>query len=290
MNRLDLQHQKDGKARFDHIYDLPDPREYFTVLRGLDYQIPQHARGVFDALVAARRAQDGDGQVTVADLCCSYGINAALLRCDLTLGELYERYCSPELAGLSSAGLAAADADFFRSRQRERPPRFIGLDCAGNAVAYALQAGLLDVGAAQNLESTPPSDPLARALAEVDVVTVTGGIGYISERTFHRVLGCVQPPRRPWVAAFALRMVPYRPVAEALAGEGLVTERASRTFPQRRFADARERDYVLGELQAMGVDPAGREAEGWYHASFYLSRPAEQANAVALETLLDGLV
>ena len=41
------------------------------------------------------------------DVCCSYGINAALLKHELTLNDLYARYGSGELAGLSSEELTA---------------------------------------------------------------------------------------------------------------------------------------------------------------------------------------
>ena len=90
----------------------------------------------------------------------------------------------------------------------------------------------------------------------------------------------------PWVAAFAVRFVDYAPIAAVLERHGLVTEKLSvRTFPQRRFENDGERDHVLRELAAAGIDPAGKEDSGWYHADFYLSRTAAEA-AVPLDELL----
>jgi hypothetical protein len=97
-----------------------------------------------------------------------------------------------------------------------------------------------------------------------------GGVGYIGARTIGAILEA--GGARPWVAAFALRLVDYRPIAEALATHGFVTETLDRTFPQRRFVDDEERDYVLAELDELGIPPAGEE-DGHYLAVLHLSRP-----------------
>ena len=83
-----------------------------------------------------------------------------------------------------------------------------------------------------------------------------------------------------------MRWVSYERITEILSRYGLVTEKlASRTFLQRRFIDGTEREYVLEELAKIGVDPTGKEDKGWYHADFYLSRPAEETK-IPLERLL----
>jgi hypothetical protein len=35
----------------------------------------------------------------------------------------------------------------------------------------------------------------------------------------------------------------------------------------------------------MGVDPAGKEEEGWYHADLYLSRPAGEVSKAPVDEL-----
>ena len=113
------QHNEQSKANFDGVYDLPDPRGYFEALGSLNYQAPEHGRRVFSALLGAMQ---GDGNPPkVLDLCCSYGVNAALLKHDLALDDLYERYSSPELAGLSGEELASFDAGFYANL--EKPDR-----------------------------------------------------------------------------------------------------------------------------------------------------------------------
>lgn len=222
----------------------------------------------------------------MVDLCCSYGINAALLKYDVALDDLYDRYSSDNLL-LSGDELAESDAAYYADREKEDAPRVVGVDAAGNAVSYALKAGLLDAGAGEDLENEPPSEALRREVSGADLFTVTGGIGYISERTFDRLLGCVDERRDPWVAVLALRWVSYDKISEVLGGYGLVTEKLEgHTFEQRRFADEEEQEYVCGELESMGIDTEGKEGDGSYHAEFYLSRPEEQASEASVGELV----
>ncbi len=278
-----------GKADFDDIYDQPDPRAYFHGLSGLDYEIPQQAQPVFGALLGALRERAPGGEpARVLDICCSYGINAALLRHDVSLDDLFDRYTSADCESVSAAELAAADADFFARRRRPDPVSVSGLDAAANAVTYACQVGLLEHGWAENLEEAAPSAAMADDLAGIDLVTITGGGSYITERTIGRVVEAGPAGSRPWVAAFVLRMIDYERVAERLERLGMVTERLSRTFPQRRFASASERDAALLDVSARGLDVGGLEETGRYYADLYVSRPAADAAGQPLEELLDA--
>ena len=60
-------------------------------------------------------------------------------------------------------------------------------------------------------------------------------------------------------------------------------QRIFHTFLHLRFTGDEEREHVLGELAK--VETTGKEAEGWHHANFYLSRPAEEAETT-IEPLL----
>jgi len=282
-------HDIEGKASFDDAYESADPREYFETLGRLDYMAPQNGHLFFPTLIEAKKPDGGRiEEVTIVDLACSYGVNGALLKYDVTLDDLYERYRSEELAGLSTEELAGTDVEFFGSRKREASPSVVGIDVAENAVRYALRAGLIDEGFAENLEEDEPTDALKKAVAAGDLLTVTGGIGYVSESTFDRLLGCMtEEGGVPWVATFPTRMVDYGPIIEVLSKYGLVTEKLpDRTFVQRRFESDDEQEYVLRELESMGIDPEGREATGYYHTEFYLSRPSDHASEIPIDVLL----
>ncbi|KUL40909.1 hypothetical protein ADL22_14675 [Streptomyces sp. NRRL F-4489] len=278
-----------GKAHFESIYNCPDPRRYFSTLHPLDYQIPHHGQAVFRALADALRRRRGDRPpLRVVDLCCSYGVNAALLNHRVTLDDLYRRYAQGGAGTAAGERLARADRAYFAGRRLPGAARVTGIDAAEHAVGYAEAAGLLDRGFAENLELAAPGPALCRELAGTELITVTGGVGYITARTFGHLVDCVAAP--PWVAAFVLRTVSYRPISEVLARAGLVTERVTtRTFRQRRFADDAERRAALDALAARGLTVGGKEADGFYHAELYVSRPAADVAALPLAELLPAL-
>lgn len=278
-------HQKAGKASFEHIYDLEDPREYFNTLGSMGYAAPRHGYDLFSTL--AENMGPAGEELTIVDVCCSYGINGALLKYDVDLEDLYARYGSDEAARMTSEELAESDREFYGARHRKDAPRVIGLDVAENAIAYGVSAGMLDDGVAENLEDHEPSEKLRRLVSDADLITVTGGVGYITGSTFERLLQSLPEGKKPWIAALALRWVDFGPLAELFSRYGYVTERLEgHTFEQRRFADEAEQEYVCDELSKMGVSPEGKENEGSYHAYFYLSRPADEATGARVEELV----
>ena len=146
---------------------------------------------------------------------------------------------------------------------------------------------MIDEGGVANLEERPLPDLAKPELAEVDLMTSTVCVGYITEKSFERLLPAVTKGRPPWLANCVLRLFPFDPIAAMLSDWGYVTEKLEdRTFKQRRFVSEGEREQVLQQLREQGVDPAGKEAEGHLHAEFYLSRPAVDAKGASVETLL----
>lgn len=275
------------KADFGSIYDQPDPRAYFNTLAQFDYAIPQEGASVFRRLM-----EDGSahlrGAPTLLDVCCSYGIVSALLKTDLDIGDIYRHYAGPEVASMSNAEITAADRKLLQDHHRVGGPRVIGLDIAKNAVDYAVAIGALDAGVAENLEQDEPSPQLSDLMADVDLITTTGGIGYVTERTFDRLLAAAEPSTR--VAAFCLRTYDYGPIAHRLAERGLQTECSTRTFRQRRFVDAEEQAWALERVRERGLDPAGKEDDGYYHAELYLSRLPDEVAERSLDEILPPLV
>ena len=163
----------------------------------------------------------------------------------------------------------------------------LGLDAAPSAIAYGTEVGLLDGGWAENLESDSPSESLRKGVHDVGVVTCTGGVGYIGAPTFGALLDLMDDPGRLWLAVFVLRVFDYDEIIATLSERGLVTEQVlGRTFLQRRFADEQEQEAAVHDVRARGLDPAGKEADGWFHADCFITRPAAAARDVSLESLL----
>ncbi len=270
------------KTDFDSIYDRPDPRAYYATLAPLDYAIPQHGCDVAARLLEDLRETRPDP--TVLDVCCSYGVLAMLLKTDLDLGKLTEHYGDPDKVELSTEEMAAADRRVLEEHRHPRAPRMLGLDVAANAVAYAVGTGALDDGAVENLEADEPTDRLVDLLSGVDLVTTTGGVGYVTDRTFDHLARLT--PDSTWFATFCLRTYDFTPVAEALSRHGLRTETAAATRRQRRFTDPDEQQWAVTAAAALGFDPTGKEEQGYYHAQLHVSRPEAVAAATPLAELL----
>jgi hypothetical protein len=274
-----------GKIDLNGIYDQPDPRDYYETLTNLGYCIPDEAAPVFRSVVAGERAARAIDRLTVVDVGCSYGVNAAILKQGRSMAELYSAYGSRQAGMLSRRELIARDRGRPHSEGGDAGLTFIGLDVAARAVGYACQAGILDSAIATNLEGHPPTADEADILAPSDLVISTGAIGYVGAPTFDHILDACKRP--PWLALFALRMFPVDAIAEALTRRGYaVFKLAGRTFKQRRFAGRTESKEVLANLGSLGIDPTGLEAEGWYHAEFFFARPESESAPLPIAGLV----
>jgi SAM-dependent methyltransferase len=264
-----------GKASFDDIYDRPDPRAYYARMSDLDYRIPELAKPFFQQQIREFRASARVAVPTVLDIGCSYGVNAALLRFDTTIGELAEHYA---VADIDRAGLIRRDLARVASRAAADDVRFLGMDASRPALDYAREAGLLHDVVHADLESGEPTDEQRALLATADLVVSTGCIGYVTEKTLTRV-ATAHPRRRPWMAHFVLRMFDFAPIEAELAALGYRTEQAPGLYEQRRFASPAEQAQVLNTLSANGIDTTGREDQGWLYANLYVSRPLPKHHA-----------
>lgn len=274
------------KTNFDDLYTANDPREYFKYLGQLDYIIPHIAQPIFDQIIRAH-AQVQSKPVTVVDLGCSYGVNGALMKYDLEYEALRQRYASPALQQLSSEEVLELDRAYYMAWPRNRGVRVIGLDISENAVRYAQAAGTVDRGLAIDLETQDPSRDEAEVLAGADLIVSTGCVGYVTGKTFERVVRLARRGRQPWVISFVLRMFPFDRIEATLAEHGLVTEKfEGATFVQRRFASQAEMEATVQAVEALGIDTRGREADGLYHADLYVSRPREEIERSPLSNLV----
>jgi SAM-dependent methyltransferase len=264
-----------GKASFDDIYDRPDPRAYYARMSDLDYRIPELAKPFFQQQIREFRASARVAVPTVLDIGCSYGVNAALLRFDTTIGELAEHYA---VAHIDRAGLIRRDLARVAARAVADDVRFLGMDASRPALDYAREAGLLHDVVHADLESGEPTDEQRALLATADLVVSTGCIGYVTEKTLTRV-ATAHPRRRPWMAHFVLRMFDFAPIEAELAALGYRTEQAPGLYEQRRFASPAEQAQVLNTLSVNGIDTTGREDRGWLYANLYVSRPLPKHHA-----------
>jgi hypothetical protein len=189
------------------------------------------------------------------------------------------------MRAISSEALVRLDRNFYAAWPDVGLARFFGLDVSAPAINYATGVGLIEQGVVADLENETLSTEGARTIRDADVILSTGCIGYVTEKTFDKILDATETP--PWIISFVLRMFPYDSLAAAFAKRGLVTERLTgATFIQRRFRDAEEFEGCLATLAALGIDATGLESEGLFHADLILSRPEADARAIRLEDIV----
>jgi len=276
----------EAKVNMDHIYDHNDPRAYFRELKRLEYVIPSTAKPIFQKLISRRREHQDD-TIQLLDLGCSYGVNAALLKHDLSMPELYEHWGQERFVDATPKEVVDHDRRYFSDLEEPENIEVFGLDVAENAVVYAEQSGLLNGSLAVNLETEPLSETAAEELSEVDMVMSTGCVGYVTEKSFNHLLPAVTQGQPAWMANFVLRMFPFDAIEETLGDHGYITEKLEgQTFRQRQFSSAEEQQQVVEQLHEKGIDPTGKEMDGHLIAEFYLSRPANEVAEVPIERLL----
>lgn len=287
ISKISYDSANSGKENFEDTYNRLDPRSYFQTLGALDYAIPERAAPVFLRVFDAFATNRKRDALTVLDIGCSYGINAAVLKYGRRMSELRDHYDAFDESNAGPHDVLSADREAFSSERAKRDLSIIGIDRAQFAASYAFWAGLLDDAIPENLEETDPSPHAAKSIAACDVVISTGVVGYVTERTFERIVDCQPEGELPWIASFVLRMFDYGPVAKMLERRGYTTEKLhGRTFRQRRFASEAEQEHVEKILRARGLDTEGFEANGHYLAEFYLSRPKADAEKAPLSAFL----
>jgi hypothetical protein len=282
------------KASFDSVYNSDDPTGYFTSLKPLGYRTPSVAAPIFRRCIAALRKRYALDRIDMLDLCCGYGVNAALVNYRLTMDDLYARY-SPRRRAWPLDERLRADAAWFAKRRPEHDcsdnprVRIAGMDVAENALGYARRVGLLDATIDANLERDAPTPAQAATIARADLVTVTGGMSYIGPHTFGRLLASIRRPRKPWLVLFPLRHVDMRPLDLALREHGLRLEPwRARAFPHRRFCDRAERMRLVGAIDG-DIDPVDRKpSRDWLESVCWLARPASDIDAIPLDALVEG--
>ena len=276
----------EAKASMDHIYDQPDPRAYFRELNQLGYGIPGEAKPIFQRLIWYLQSQRYD-QINILDLGCSYGVNAALLKHDLSMADLYVRWKEDELVDSPPDEIIVKDQQFFAALPNPTDLKFYGIDVAQNAIAYGTKSGLLDNGLSVDLESELLPFTAHKELASVDLVMSTGCVGYITEKSFGRLMPVITHGRKPWIANFVLQMFPFDAISRTLSRWGYVTEKLEgHTFAQRQFASTEEQEQVAEQMTEDRTDSHGGEVQNQLFAEFYLSRPASDASRLPIERLI----
>lgn len=272
------------KANFDCAYIAKTPIPYMHAMCSVGYQIPQNAAPVFERIIQ-RLQHDRGRRIRILDIGASYGVNAALLRYDVDLSDVYAHYAAHSFMADNADEMLAADNRFYSSLRPRLDVEFLGLDASENAIRYALQAKLLDQGLAADLENE--AFIFSGRIFDVDLVISTGTVGYVGARTITRALELCREPDRVWLASFVLEIVDFRPIEAMLQARGMKTECLGRSFVQRRFRDEQEYERTAAYAIDVGLSEKRPLPKDNLRSRLFLSRPAS-AQHTSLEELLEA--
>lgn len=274
---------KDPKTSFGSIYTEPTPHSYFAEMRRLGYQIGEQARPYCLAAARVLKKRLPMWPVQVLDVGCSYGVGAAFVKHGCTFEELVSFYASR--APKDYAACAAATRAWLNVVPPLLDARVTGLDASEPAARFAEEAGLLERGLARNYEETLPSEEDRDLLRSCNMLMCTGAVGYVTEKTFSRIvpeLGRYAPGGQGALAVITvLRMYDVASIRDCFVTLGYEFERVEDVrLPQRAFSDQREQRDILDRLKKRNIDTDGWESHGVLYADLYIA---------AWPTLMDSL-
>ncbi len=266
------------ETRFDDSYDAADPRRYYAAMESVAYSNAAFSVPIFKAVLDEVMRVRSLERARVLDLASGYGVVAALLRHDTTLDEIVARYTSPGLQALDDAEMREADRKWYGQRRRHGwGLHMLGLDIAGNALAYGRAVGVFDEVYAEDLTEAEPSAELRLAVQDCDLIVEAGSIAHLAPTILQRLLGAVDG-RKPWIVTAPIRGNDSEAGLAAMAEAGLDVEAVPvRPFPCRRFVTCEEQDRAMRLVRARGHDPEGYESTGSFHGVIYLARPRDEA-------------
>ena len=276
------------KDDFGRVYDLEDPSPYFTALRPSDYRMPEV---LADAVKAVHRpvsaARSASGGLRVLDFACGYGTIGALLRHDVSMAEVYDRYAERQWRPADARCYWEADAAFFAARREASADFEIGgADIAGVALEYAAALGFLDRTFHENLVDHAPSEELTRFLHGVDLVVESGSLGDLLPGAFERILDVCGVAARPWFIYCPRPDVDWAPLIALWAERGYRTESlGAGPIRYRKALASAELADMLRITRALGKPDEAVMRDGYLLVDMTLARPEADAGNPPIERL-----
>lgn len=287
---MSYQKHNQAKANFNSVYNAPTPHNYFELMNSLEYRIGEEAEPYFSAAVDLLRRQSPRQRVQMLDVGCSYGVGSALVKHQFSFKQIAEFF---DNEASRDYGQCVEDTRQWLDGEEAEPKamKCVGMDCSEEAVQFAEEADLLDAGISKNFEEgDKPSDKEIQLIRNCNLMTSTGAIGYVTEKTLSVVLshlGKAQAEQQgPYVVVTILRMFDSEPIRRSFEKFGFRFEQVPGVrLRQRYFADDGEKEKTLAVLRERGVDPTGWESEGSLFADVFAAAPAAD-----FQVLLDALL
>jgi len=279
-----------GKSKFDDIYNVDDPVSYYESLcLQKEYELPELAKPYFATIIDAYLKYQPVTPLKILDLGCSYGINAAILKFNKTITELYQHYTSPSRLELTKTLRRDLDYHWLHQSSFNNKLQFLGLDISKAAIDYSVESQLLDVGICADLENQPLPKEDDSKLRDINLLISTGCVGYITEVTFDKILAAVGNPEQLWSGVFVLRVFDFSKFNGVLDKYHLVPIKTGVTIKQRKFSSVSEKKHMIELIEQQGLSAEVEKVSDYLLAELFLIVPRHLLETTEVETLLSDL-
>ncbi|MEB3177930.1 MAG: hypothetical protein VKL59_02650 [Nostocaceae cyanobacterium] len=277
------------KLNLNQVYNLREPEPYYQSINQYEYDLPERAKPYFQKIINTYRHYESLGSLKILDIGCSYGINAAILKFNKSIAEIYQHYTNPLRLQRSELSRRHLDSKWFHESSLDENLQFIGLDSAEKAVNYATESQLIQSGISTNLEKLPLLKEHYTNLQDINLLISTGCIGYITEITLDKILSAVRNLDQLWGAVFVLKMFDISGIKKTFAKYNLALVETGVTVKQRKFSSVEEKQSMINFLEKQGLSAEDEKESDNLLAQLFLILPPPVTNKPLIKKLLDDM-
>ena len=261
------------KLNLNEVYNLKNPEPYYQSINQYEYDLPERAKPYFEKIINTYRNYESVRFLKILDIGCSYGINAAILKFNKSITEIYQHYTNSSRLQQSELSRRHLDSKWLDESSLDEGLQFIGLDSAEKAVNYATESQLIQSGISTNLERFPLLKEDYTNLQDINLLLSTGCIGYITEVTFDKILSAVRNLDQLWGAVFVLKMFDISEIKKTFAKYNLALVETGVTVKQRKFSSVEEKESMINFLEKQGLSAEDEKKSDNLLAELFLILP-----------------
>jgi len=267
---------------YDDIYNLPDCRGFWRIMDQHNFRTAHHSAHAFRATRAEMMRVRKMDRLNIMDFASGYGIATLLMRFDIDLDEVLDRYRDPKFDTATTEQVIKWDRAWLSALPKlSGDDAHAAIDIANHALDYGRSVGIFDTTFAENLQADEASVDLQTWMSGVDLIVESGSVAHMMPQALDRVLNAAHG-RKPWVITAPIRGNDTAEAIEVMQDHGLVVEILDvPPYRHRRFVKDGEQARATVNAQERGHDTEGVETSGYFHAQLYLARPENELTPVS---------
>ncbi len=263
------------KKDFTDIYTQDSPYEYLKEMDKLEYFISDSTKPLYNSIIE-QLEETLSRPINVLDLGSSYGINASLIKYDLTMSELNDFFLN------GTEPTKNEIKQFYEKCNNNDNMNFYQIDISDEALKFSEEMNLCERGINIDLEDEKLN--LLGSLPKMDIVIATGCVGYIGYKAFSNLLKVIKNRQSnsikteteyiaPIFAFSVLRMFDMEDIEEVFEMyDYSILKSDIKPIRQRSFSGPKEKAQTLSLLHEMEINTEKYEDDGNFYADFYIAK------------------